>query len=241
MRTHLDQLSERIVDSDFIKANDFYVKETKKTISETIKGNLGSYLARRYRALEDPAFKPSDETLQMAASKFREDPVAVQNELQKIAESGKKTTAELGLSDDFKLLGQVTEEQARIARDNFLEGYKRKANVKPVKGISRVAEQRLKTDQFISRKNLKEYQRALLGEIKNPLENYVATVSRMAEFNAVDNYFANIRRVAEQTPNGIGKIFRKPPEGGFSKTARDTLNEEGYVVLGSGKGNKQSR
>ena len=240
MRTHLDQLSQRIVDSDFIKTNDFYVKETKKTISETIKGNLGSYLARRYRALEDPAFKPSDETLQMAASKFREDPVAVQNELQKIAESGKKTTAELGLSDDFKLLGQVTEDQARIARDNFLEGYKRKANVKPVKGISRVAEQRLKTDQFISRKNLKEYQRALLGEIKNPLENYVATVSRMAEFNAVDNYFANIRRVAEQTPDGIGKIFRKPPEGGFSKTAKDTLNEEGYVVLGSGKGSSRA-
>lgn len=239
MRTHLDQLSQRIVDSDFIKTNDFYVKETKKTISETIKGNLGSYLARRYRALEDPAFKPSDKTLEIAASKFREDPVAVQTELQKIAESGKKTTAELGLSDDFKLLGQVTDNQARIARDNFLETWKKRAVSKPVKGVSRVAEQRLKTGQFIKRQNIKDYQRALVGEIKNPLENYVATVSNMAEFNAVDNYFANIRRVAEQTPDGIGKIFRKPPEGGFSKTAKDTLNEEGYVVLGSGKGSSR--
>ena len=240
MRTHLDQLSERIVDSDFIKANDFYVKETKKTISETIKGNLGSYLARRYRALEDPAYKPSDAVLREAASKFREDPVAVQTELQKIAESGKKTTAELGLSDDFKLLGQVTEDQARIARDNFLETWKKRAVSTPVKGVSRVAEQRLKTGQFITRENIKDYQRALVGEVKNPLENYVATVSNMAEFNAVDNYFANIRRIAEQTPNGIGEIFRKPPEGGFSKTARDTLNEEGYVVLGSGKGSSRA-
>ena len=240
MRTHLDQLSQRIVDSDFIKANDFYVKETKKTISETIKGNLGSYLARRYRALEDPAYKPSDAVLREAASKFREDPVAVQTELQKIAESRKKTTAELGLSDDFKLLGQVTEEQARIARDNFLETWKKRAVSKPVKGVSRVAEQRLKTGQFITRQNIKDYQRALVGEVKNPLENYVATVSNMAEFNAVDNYFANIRRIAEQTPNGIGKIFRKPPEGGFSKTARDTLNDEGYVVLGSGKGSSRA-
>tara|TARA_R100001509_G_C4879677_1_gene219666 strand:- start:350 stop:3148 length:2799 start_codon:yes stop_codon:yes gene_type:complete len=178
--------------------------------------------------------------LREAASKFREDPVAVQTELQKIAESGKKTTAELGLSDDFKLLGQVTEDQARIARDNFLETWKKRAVSTPVKGVSRVAEQRLKTGQFITRENIKDYQRALVGEVKNPLENYVATVSNMAEFNAVDNYFANIRRIAEQTPNGIGKIFRKPPEGGFSKTARDTLNEEGYVVLGSGKGSSRA-
>jgi len=240
MRSHLDQLSSRILDSDYIKNNDFYVKETKKTLSETIRGNLGSYMARRYRALEDPSFKPTDEMLSTAAARFKEDAVAVRDELQKLAESGKRTTDELGLTDDFKLVGQVTDDQARIARDNFIERYKKKANVKPMKGVGRVAEQRLKTNQFISRTNLKDYQRALLGEVKNPLENYVATVSNMAEFSAVDDYFSKIRNLADANPDGIGKLFRKPPEGGFSDTARATLDEEGFVVLGSGKGSSRA-
>jgi hypothetical protein len=239
MRTHIDELSDNILNSDFIKKNDFYVKETKKTLSETIRGNLGSYMARRYRALEDPSFKPTEEMLATAAARFKEDAVAVREELQKLAESGKRTTDELGLTDEYKLVGQVTDEQARIARDNFLERTKRTANVKPMKGVGRVAEQRLNTNLFLTRTNLKDYQRALLGEVKNPLENYVATVSNMAEFNAVDDYFRKIRNLAEANPDGIGKLFRKPPEGGFSDTARSTLDEEGFVVLGSGKGSSR--
>jgi hypothetical protein len=239
MRTHIDELSENILNSDFIKKNDFYVKETKKTLSETIRGNLGSYMARRYRALEDPSFKPTEEMLATAAARFKQDAVAVREELQKLAESGKRTTDELGLTDEYKLVGQVTDEQARIARDNFLERTKRTANVKPMKGVGRVAEQRLNTNLFLTRTNLKDYQRALLGEVKNPLENYVATVSNMAEFNAVDDYFRKIRNLAEANPDGIGKLFRKPPEGGFSDTARATLDEEGFVVLGSGKGSSR--
>ena len=239
MRTHIDELSENILNSDFIKKNDYYVKESKKMLSETIRGNLGSYMARRYRALEDPSFKPTEEMLATAAARFKEDAVAVREELQKMVEGGKRTVDEVGLTDDFKLIGQVTDEQARLARDNFLETFKKRANVKPMKGIGRVAEQRLNTNLFIKRENIKDYQRALVGEIKNPLENYVATVSNMAEFQAVDDYFRKIRNLAEASPNGIGKLFRKPPEAGFSESALKALDDEGFVVLGSAKGSSR--
>jgi len=237
MRTHLDELSEKLLNSDFIKKNDFYQKETKKMLSETIRGNLGSYMTRRYRMFEDPNFKPTTEMMDEAAAGFKADPVAVQNELELLAKSGKRSVQELGLTDDFKLLGQVTDDQARIARDNFLDRYK-KSTGKTFKGISRVGEQRLRTDQFITRTNLKEYQRALLGEVKNPLENYVATVSNIAEFNAVDNYFGNIRRLAEENPDGIGKLFRNTE--GMSPDQLKALEEEGFVTLGSAKGSSRA-
>ena len=237
MRTHLDELSGKLLESDFIKKNDFYQKETKKMLSETIRGNLGSYMTRRYRMFEDPNFKPTTEMMDEAAAGFKADPVAVQNELELLAKSGKRSVQELGLTDDFKLLGQVTDDQARIARDNFLDRYK-KSTGKTFKGVSRVGEQRLRTDQFITRTNLKEYQRALLGEVKNPLENYVATVSNIAEFNAVDNYFGNIRRLAEENPDGIGKLFRNTE--GMSPDQLKALEEEGFVTLGSARGSSRA-
>ena len=230
MRTHLDELSEKILDSDFIKQNDFIQKETGKTLSETIRGNLGSYMRRRYRIFEDANYKPDDAVMREAVKRFKGDAPAVQRELEMMTKSGRYTKEQLGLGDDLQLLGQVTNEQATLARDNFLRRYKKR--VQPsVKGFGRVADQRLNTNLFISKQNLKDYQKALLGEVKNPLENYVATVADMAEFTAVDDYFGKIRRLAETEP-GIQKLFRKVPQNATDEQL-DFLREEGFVVLGS--------
>ena len=240
MRRHLDELSTNILESDFLKKNDMVSKDTKKLLSETIRGNLGSYMRRRYRIFEDADYKPTDEALEQAASGFKADAVAVQDELARVAQSARdpRSAQDLGLSEDFKLLGQVTDDQARIARDNFLERYKRQSNKKPFTGMAKVAADKLRTDLFITRSNLKDYQKALLGEVKNPLENYVATVSDMAEFNAVDNYFGTIRAAAEAAPDGIGKLFRNTE--GMSPDQIKMIEEEGFVVLGSGRGSSKA-
>ena len=240
MRSHMDELSAKILDSDFLKKNDMVSKDTQKLLSETIRGNLGSYMRRRYRIFEDADYKPTDEALEQAASGFKADAVAVQDELARVAQSARdpRSAQDLGLSEDFKLLGQVTDDQARIARDNFLERYKRQSNKKPFKGTAKVAADKLRTDLFITRSNLKDYQKALLGEVKNPLENYVATVSDMAEFNAVDNYFGTIRAAAEAAPDGIGKLFRNTE--GMSPDQIKMIEEEGFVVLGSGRGSSKA-
>ena len=240
MRTHIDELSSKILESDYLKKNDMVDPQTKKLLSETIRGNLGSYMRRRYRIFEDASYKPTDEALEQAAAGFKADPIAVQDELSRIAKSPRdpRTAQDLGLTEDFKLLGQVTDEQALLARDNFLDRYARQSNRKPFKGTAKVAADKLRTDLFITRSNLKDYQKALLGEVKNPLENYVATVSDMAEFNAVDNYFGNIRAAAEAAPDGIGKLFRNTE--GMSPDQIKMLEEEGFVVLGSGKGSSRA-
>ena len=245
MRSHLDELSTKILESDYLKKNDMMDPKTKKLLSETIRGNLGSYMRRRYRLFEDASYKPSDEVLQQATKGFKSDPVAVQEELSKIARSARdaRTPQDLGLSDEFKLQGQVTDGQAEIARDAFLARHKGKIKGSKLKGTARVGEQRLRSDLFISRTNLKDYQKALLGEVKNPLENYVATVSDLSEFNAVDNYFGTIRSAAKASPDGIGKLFRETPAANGQPMTREQLADladEGYVVLGSGRGSSKA-
>ena len=244
MRTHLNELSTKFLKSDYLKKNDHTPVGSKKLLSEIIRGNLGSYMRRRYRLFEDASYKPSDEVLQQAAKGFKLDPVAVQSELELIARSPDPRTAQdLGLSDEFKLQGWVTDKQAEIARDAFLARHKGKIKGSTLEGTSRVGEQKLRTDLFITRSNIKDYQKALLGEVKNPLENYVATVSDMAEFNAVDNYFATIRAAAKASPDGIGKLFRETPAANgqvLSAQEAKNLADEGYVVLGSGKGSSKA-
>jgi hypothetical protein len=233
MRSQIDELSQKVLNSDFIQRNDAYIPEARKNLSEIIRANLGSYMRRRYRVFEDPNFKPSDEVLETALQGFMRDPQAVQEELATVVRRGRATADEVGLNQGLELLGPVTEEQARLARDAFLQRYQRRVRPR-AKTLGRTAEQRLRTNVLISRKNLRDYQQALLGKVDDPLENYVATVADLAEFSAVDDYFRNIRQLAETQP-GMAKLFRNT-EGMSEDQIRALTEEEGYTILGSPRG-----
>jgi hypothetical protein len=82
---------------------------------------------------------------------------------------------------------------------------------------------------FIEKVNLPAYQKALLGEIKNPLESHVSTIADLSEFLAVDKYQSKLAGMASSNP-----VFRS-----FIKDTREMspsqlkiLKDEGYVVLG---------
>ena len=47
-----------------------------------------------------------------------------------------------------------------------------------------------------------------MGEIKNPRQNILSTISELAEFKAVDDYYGFIRNLAKANPDGFGKIFK---------------------------------
>ena len=42
-----------------------------------------------------------------------------------------------------------------------------------------------------------------MGEIKNPRQNILSTISELAEFKAVDDYYGFIRNLAKANPNGL--------------------------------------
>ena len=232
MRQQIDQMSKAILNSDYIRQFGGVVPTgSKQTIEETLRSNLGSYMRRRYRVFEDANYKPSNEIMETAILGFQKDQEATEKLFSEMLARGTFTPEQLGRNvDDLgRIAGPISRDQAKLAADEFLRRYKMRALPK---GLSRVAEYRLPTDLFISRTNLRDYQRALLGEVKNPLENYVATVADMAEFKAVDNYFSALRNMADQNPTGMGRLFRDTSS--LSPEQKNVLREEGFRILGEG-------
>ena len=80
--------------------------------------------------------------------------------------------------DAIRLVQSYT---ARKARPELRQGVR-------IDGGNRVARQRLRTGLFEERDLNVPALRALLGEVKDPMESYISTVSDMAEFMGVDNF-----------------------------------------------------
>ena len=257
------------------KLDNITPKDAQKSLGqsarEAINRNLNSYLRRRYRAFEDAKYKVSDENLAIGIEGFKKNKSDTLHELVKILKQAEKpasplykkdngkpmfTEKNLGIMKDEKgkyvlTKKNPTDEQARLAAENFL-GRKtlknRRTKAKPDSffGFSgRTQELKVDPKLFLSRTNIKDYQRALLGEIKDPKEQFLGTVSDIAQFKAVDKYFGRIRQLATETTTdakgkiikknpGIAKLFRNIDEEGISgdKNALADLKKQGYVILG---------
>ena len=274
MRQQVDNLSKDLLESDFIKKLDGVTstdatKSLGQTAREAINRNLNSYLRRRYRAFEDAKYKVSDENLAIGLEGFKKNKSDTVHELVKILKQAENPNSPLYKLDNGKPMfteknlgimkndkgkyvltkKKPTDEQARLATENFL-GRKTLKNRTNLSGTllgrgSRMQEFRLDPKLFLSRSNIKDYQRALLGEIKDPKEQFLGTIADISQFKAVDKYFGRIRQLAtETTTDAKGKIIKKNP--GIAKLFRDLdaegirgdkdalerLKGQGYVILG---------
>ena len=238
MRGHIDSLSRDVLDSDLInrmKSETSIGVNPGEMLSETIEKNLGTYLRRRYLAMMDPNYKPDEATLEIAINGFRKDKESTLISLKRLNEKQpvEYSFEKLGLSEDGSRLlnNSVTTEQAKLAAKEFLNRH-RISNFTD-KNVARRAIERIRGGMFAQTKNLREYQRRLLGEIRDPEESYLSTIADLAEFKATDEFFGEIRTLAE-TNDGIGKLFIAPgkvvPEG-YRK-----LGDEGNLQLGATDG-----
>ena len=252
MRNQVTSLSEDVLNSNFLRDNNFVDKNSGRAVKDVINENINSYLRRRYRVFEDKSYTPTGEQLNIATKEFQKDKRAVQKELTTMARGdteGLFTDAELGrigakrvgAGDQQRIVidGKVTDEAARLARDNFLNKYRiRNRSTAKLSG-GRIAENRLDTGMFMDRKYMPKYQRELLGEIDDPREAYLGTVADLAQFKAVDEYFGNVKRMAEAN-SGFGKFFIDPNT--MTPLQQKQMLDSGqYVQLGSGKGRSTLR
>lgn len=231
MRNDIDKLSSDLLKSEFVSGN-----AAESTIRK-IQNNIGSYMRRRYRVFEDADYTPDDDTLKLAFEGFKKDPAATQNELIKLADAGVYSLDELGLTPAKQLIGPVSDRQAILARDKFLQTYRLKNPSARGTGkidIKRTPEYKLRNDLFTDRVELRDYQKALLGEIKNPVENFVATVADLSEFKAADEYYRKIAQLSQTDP-GVRMLFRNTAELSDGELKRLT-DEEGFKILGGTKG-----
>tara|TARA_R100000995_G_scaffold64760_1_gene33862 strand:+ start:4234 stop:8367 length:4134 start_codon:yes stop_codon:yes gene_type:complete len=248
MRNHIDKLSDNILNSHFLKYNDFTNTKTgKKQLEETITANLNTYVRRRYRALENANYVPDEATEKVVDTFFK-------------TKEGKRFAAQmftkargnpdipggnylsdqkmkdLGLvevDNEIRFAGDVSDEAAAEARKLTLNKYKNLKNRKHKGG--RVAVDRLNTGMFIDRENIPPAIRQLLGEVDDPREAYLGTIADLSEFKAIDDYFGVTRELADANPETIGKYFMNPER--FSEDQIKSLVDSGnYVQLGSKNG-----
>ena len=242
MRSQIDRLSKDIQSSALLKRlkeEGIQVQQGPRkgesvadVINDTVEKNLNTYLRRNYRAALDPDYKPDKETIDLALSGFKGDKdFTVELLKRSVKPGGVKEGSDLSrlgfLDDGTDLVGsKVTNEQAKVATDQFLKEYKSKFGARNKGGqAARVSMERLRTGMFENREMFKEYQRRLLGEIKDPQEAFLGTIADLSEFKAVDKFYGNVAKLAESKA-GIGKFFVK-------RTSDADPVPDGYITLGN--------
>ncbi len=85
MRTQVDGLTNDVLNSNFLKENNFVDKTSGLAVKDIINENINSYLRRRYRVFEDKKYTPTGEQLNIATKEFQKDKSAVEKERTKMA------------------------------------------------------------------------------------------------------------------------------------------------------------
>jgi len=243
MRGHIDKLSNDVLGSNFLKGGKTLPDGTN--ITDLIETNINTYLRRRYKIFEDKKYVPTEESIKVADDFFVANKKSTEKQLTKLA----RKDVDNELSEDFllknglervdgengveiKLSGRkITPEAARKARETFLNQYSMKSREKL--GGGRMARDRLETGMFITRENVPDELRLLLGEIKDPREAYLGTIADLAQFTAVDDYFGTVAKMAKAN-DGVGKLFRDGSR--LTPEQQAGLRERGFVKLGGEDG-----
>jgi len=236
MRRQIDDLSTDIMNSDFVKTfegeTSLKGEDVADTIRQTINKNLNSYMRRKYRIYEDAKYTPDEATINAAVAGFKANKRMAESELQELRKSlegDPKAIARLGLDDKGRIVGEVTDAQAKMAVDNFLKRHSPKNQAKGPRLSVRVAEDRLKTGMLTNRDRLKDFQKRLLGEIKDPQESFINTIADLAEFKAVDEFYGKIRNGIPENET-LQKLFVNTAD--MADDAKQGLKQKGYVILG---------
>ena len=251
IRRHIDELSNDVLDSDFLTKGKFYTVDGKN-VKDMIRDGIGTYIRRNYRIYTDSKYKPKDQDIAAADAYFKSSPKAVEKEMTELARgdtAGKISDSFLarnnlqrvgeGAEQKIVSTGPVTVQAARKSRENFLSRHSILS--RDVFQGGRIARDKLETGFFVEREQIPKTLRALLGETRNSREAYLSTIADLAQFSAVDDYFKTIVDLADSSPT-IAKLFRKPPRnpdgsrGEFTNPQKAAMRKEGFVELGGEDG-----
>ena len=255
MRSHIDELSNRMIGSEFLKNRNFTTKDGR-TIKDVIDQNINSYLRRRYRIHEDAKYTPTEESIAAADDFFKANRRATEKELTRLA---RRDVNQMELSDDFlkanglktagsgkdmkvELGTKVTDAVAKKAREAFLRRHSIKTR-QPFEG-GRIARDKLDTGMLVSRENIPRTLRALMGEVgttvkksdkgykiySDPREAYLSTAADISQFSAVDDFFSSLSNLSNRQDGLLKNMIIKGE--GLSPDQRKELVERGYVQLG---------
>ena len=186
-RNHIERLTRNISKSDFVQSG--VIPDVQNVIND----NLSEYVRRKFAAFEDPNWFKSDEFKQSydnAIDFYKQEPAAARELYERFFGP---------VPDDFTTGVGVNERVADAYAENivdaFVNKYKKPAPTNSQDGtINRAVRDRLRTSMLTNKPIKEPVLRAILGEVKDPLDAYVATVGDLAEFRAVDSFYNYVQR-----------------------------------------------
>jgi DNA-binding transcriptional MerR regulator len=243
MRMHVDDLSNNVLNSEFLKRNKFTTPDGQ-SVEDIIRRNIGSYMRRQYKIFTDEKYVPDASSIKNADEFFKSNKDVLEKELTDFARKDidgimsdeflrRNKLSRKGTGDSQEIIfygDNVSDETAQFARKHFLNAHKLKN--RQIKG-GRVARDKMNTGIFLERSEIPATLRALLGEVKDPREAYMSTIADLAQFSATDKYFANVVDLAKESET-LSKLFRSGRS--LTPLQRKSLTDQGYVQLGGEDG-----
>ena len=141
-----------------------------KQFKEAISKGMNSYVRRSYRLYEDSNYTPSKDV--------------------------RKRAREFLIKDFKQKNKKLTNEEATAQANNILDEIEQSKNITETgQYFSRV--ERINTQILQGRKDIPEELRNFMGEIKEPADNIILTVSKMAKFAETSRFFGVVKDLGE--------------------------------------------
>ena len=213
-RRQIDRLTTSLANSPFVSSG--ILPDIKQIVDQ----NLSEFIRRTYAAFEDPSWFKSDAFKQAYddAIKFYEENPDIATDMYRRLVS---TTEVEDFTTGVGLDARVRPEYAKQIVDRFVKKYQKPARPNASDGtVDRVVRDRLRTSMITNKPLNQPVLRAVLGEIKDPLDSFIATVNDLATFRATDNYYNYLARefLDPDNPTRVGdeiisdETFRTIPE-----------------------------
>ena len=185
--------------------------------------NAGGYLQRRYQAFNNKNYDITGQARRVLIDKIKgrvrfgegDSPVVNIEDVQKQLR-GKDVPTTFKLSDEDVQAYKngtynLTEKQADLYIQKKLENAKKAAGFDKSPMVTRFVAERINPAIINKTKIDNQLEREILGQIKDPREAYIATVSELSKFIATDAYYKTFRQA-------VNKAMREGNEA--YKTAR---------------------
>jgi hypothetical protein len=177
MRLAVDNMSARLLQ-----------RQMPKEVSEAVRSNFGRYLNTTYRQYEQKGFfgfykyKPTQQIIDRSEELF------VQSELRALGKTA--TPDELAKIKD-KARIQVEDYMKKMANDEVDPRYLAESNI----GKETLNEIQIKEGILKKSELIQNWQRELLGEIKDPSYTFFSTVAKQANLNGTLSYMDDIAKI----------------------------------------------
>jgi hypothetical protein len=178
-RETIDTASKKLLGTD-LKA------EARKSITD----NMGSYLRRSYRAFEDPDFKVDP--------KLYND--ALMHESEEIFQRSLPKDGTFLEEKEIEKLRKNADLTARQRLEKLLDLSQNKESIEYFDNVQRVTREILQ-----KKKNLSPQVRKMLGEIEDPSENVLLTLSKVSQYYENSKFFNEFYKLGSQA----GYVFRE--------------------------------